>query len=387
MRETTGPGDMLAPFRNRPLSPAFDPWDPYLTWSVHEAWLLTSIEVTVTNRCNLRCEHCAVGELLTSSEGPPLPLELLFRRLDTVETLLTFSITGGEPSLGGDLIESLVLPLLRYAKARGCYTQINTNLTQPLATYEALAPWVDVFHISFNYLDAMDFHAIAFARAARPVSIGAAETLYDRMLTNAAALARQGAFVAAETIITERTASRLGAINRALARLGVRRHEIHPLYPSDFAADLPLLERRALRQSIERFLQERDPSLWALFGTLPFFACNPDPDERALVWKLLSLPNVTVRNDPDGRSRLNVHARSGEVFVQDFADLGPLGTIQEHSLTELFERWLTSPQARALHCHCAAARCLGPNLIVADTYYPGIDFSGRQAIPPAATPL
>lgn len=375
--------DALAELRARPLSPTLDPWDPYATRPFWREPLLTSVEVTATNRCNLRCEHCAVGDLLTAREGSRLPVDLLVESLAAVPTLLTFSVTGGEPSLGADLVQGFLLPLLQAAKASQLRTQVNTNLTQPLSQYLSIAPWVDVFHISFNYADAQDFHDIAFARAPRAVDGAAAARLFERMVANMRALGARGAFVSAETILTGRTAHQLAAINRYLAGAGVRRHEIHPLYPSDFAASLPLLDRRALRASIETFLTERDPGLWALFGTLPFFACNPDGEERELVWQLLSAPNVTVRNDPDGRNRLNVHGLSGDVFVQDFADLPPLGNVRQSGLIELFDRWLAMPDARRLHCHCPEANCLGPNGIVAATYYPGIDFRERRAIMPA----
>ena len=32
------------------------------------------------------------------------------------------------------------------------------------------------------------------------------------------------------------------------------------------------------------------------------------------------MKNITVRNDPDGRSRLNVNVFSGDVIVTDFGD-------------------------------------------------------------------
>ncbi|WP_143561101.1 hypothetical protein [Sporosarcina sp. P3] len=36
------------------------------------------------------------------------------------------------------------------------------------------------------------------------------------------------------------------------------------------------------------------------------------------------------------------------------------------------------PLAKNVSCHCPALRCLGPNLLVKDAYYPDIDFLKRQ---------
>ena len=70
------------------LSPAYDPWDPILSLQQHGRHELTSVELTVTHLCNMRCEHCAVGDGLTMTEAPHLPLDLLFRRLDEVRRAL-----------------------------------------------------------------------------------------------------------------------------------------------------------------------------------------------------------------------------------------------------------------------------------------------------------
>ena len=42
------------------------------------------------------------------------------------------------------------------------------------------------------------------------------------------------------------------------------------------------------------------------------------------------LKNVTTRNDPDGRSRLNVNVFTGNVIVTDFGDeTGTISNIQK----------------------------------------------------------
>ena len=58
-----------------------------------------------------------------------------------------------------------------------------------------------------------------------------------------------------------------------------------------------------------------------------------------LVKRLREEPNVTVRNDPDGRNRLNVSTFTGEVFVTDFANEPPLGNIHDDWADAIFARW------------------------------------------------
>ena len=151
------------------------------------------------------------------------------------------------------------------------------------------------------------------------------------------------------------------------------------MYPSAFAADLPLLPRERIRSVIFDLLEARDPNVWMLFGTLPFFACSDDPEDLRLIAKLRSAPNVTVRNDPDGRCRVNVNLFTGNVYVTDFAKLPPIGNIREEKLDDMFARWQEHPLQRAVGCHCPEAGCCGPNLLVTDMYYRGVDFTRRRA--------
>ena len=64
-------------------------------------------------------------------------------------------------------------------------------------------------------------------------------------------------------------------------------------------------------------------------------------DERVFYLRLANEPNVSVRNDPDGRNRLNVNLFTGDVFVTDFSDVPAFGNIADAKLDDLFERWLT----------------------------------------------
>ncbi len=126
-------------------------------------------------------------------------------------------------------------------------------------------------------------------------------------------------------------------------------------------------------------LDIRDENTWMLFGTLPFYACSPDEDDQKLLRRLRAAKNVTVRNDPDGRSRLNVNIFDGNIIVTDFGDTPPLGNIQTDSLPSAYEKWRETKLAKELSCHCPNVRCLGPNVLVKNSYYQDTDFTKRQA--------
>lgn len=362
------------------LSPENDPWDPIRSLRQYGKHTLTSVEFTVSNMCNMRCEHCAVGDTLTVSEGSKLPLDLIFRRLDEVEHLETISITGGEPTFHLRTVKDVIIPILKYAKDRGIRSQLNSNLTLDLDRYEMIAPFLDVMHISFNYTKMEDFHRVGFVRADREVGAATAAKLYERMVENTVALSKAGLFISAETMINYRTYEKLGHIHKLIDEMGCKRHEVHPMYPSSFASNLPILSLDQLREAYHQLLDVRNPQMWMLFGTLPFFSCNPSEEDRKLIRRLRSEPNVTVRNDPDGRNRLNVNLFTGDVYVTDFADVPPLGNVKWDRLDDVFAKWEGHPLNHQVNCHCPEANCCGPNLLVAHAYYPKVDFLGRKAL-------
>ncbi|PWW01161.1 radical SAM/CxCxxxxC motif protein YfkAB [Paenibacillus cellulosilyticus] len=362
------------------LSPAYDPWDPIRSLQQHGRHMLTSVEMTVSNLCNMRCEHCAVGDTLVMAEPAKMPLDLMLRRLDEVEHLETISITGGEPSFSAATVRDYMVPLLRYARSRGIRSQINSNVTLDYKRYEQLAPYLDVMHISFNYTSADDFHQVGFARSNHAVSRDTAARMYERMIDNARRLSEAGVLVSAESMINFRTHQKIDEIHQLIIEMGCKRHEVHPMYPSSFAKNLPMLSREEMLAAIEKLLNTRDKSVWMLFGTLPFFRCSTSPEERQLLARLASEPNVTVRNDPDGRNRLNVNLFTGDVFVTDFSDVPAFGNITDDRLDDVFSRWLDGALAKSIDCHCPAAGCCGPNLLVKDMYYREDDFLQRSAI-------
>lgn len=357
-----------------------DLWDPIHSLREFGKHRLTSVEMTITNLCNMRCEHCAVGDVLVMTEGAKLPLELMLQRLDEVEHLQTISITGGEPSFHEESVRNYLIPLLKYARERGIRSQLNSNLTLDYSRYAMIAPYLDVMHISFNYVSAADFHEVGFANATHPVERQTAQRLYDQMMENARRLSQEGLFVSAESMINYRTHMKLPEIHRLIVEMGCQRHEVHPMYPSAFAEQLPVLSLDEFRSAVHRLLDARDPDIWMLFGTLPFFHCNTDEQDQKLVKRLMHEPNVTMRNDPDGRNRLNVNLFTGDVYVTDFSDVPSLGNIQADRLDEVFQRWEKHPLYHTVNCYCPEVACCGPNLLVADTYYRDIDFLSRKAI-------
>ena len=363
-----------------PITPKYDPWEAYMDVDQYGKMTLTNVEFTTTTLCNMRCEHCAVGYTLQPKDPDALPLELLIQRLDEIPSLRSLSITGGEPMLSRKQVKNYVLPLLKYARSRGVRTQINSNLTLDLERYEEIIPYLDVLHISHNWGTIDEFIDIGFAMMDRKPTREQRKKLFDKMIENSRALTKAGVLVSAETMLNKRTLPHLEHIHRQVVEeMGCQRHEIHPMYPSDFASALETLSLEKMREAIHHLLDIRDENVWMLFGTLPFYSCNTHPEDLALLKRLYDTKKVTVRNDPDGRSRLNINIFTGEVIVTDFGDAPTLGNIKDQPLTESYETWMNSKLAKELNCHCPAVKCLGPNVLVKNAYYPNEDFKTRKS--------
>ncbi|SES08186.1 radical SAM/CxCxxxxC motif protein YfkAB [Salisediminibacterium halotolerans] len=361
------------------IFPSNDPWEPYTDIKQFGEARLTNIEITTTHLCNMRCEHCAVGYSLLKKDPDAFSAERIIQSLDDVEHLRTFSITGGEPMMSVKSIQNHVLPLLQYAKSRGAKTQINSNLTMPFERYEWILPYLDVLHISHNYGSADDFAEIGFAVMDKKPSAEKRKALFQTMVENSRRLAAKGMMISAETMINSRTLPHLESIHDQIVQMQAARHEVHPMYPTNFADHLPVASLDDIRSGIHRLLDHKDPDMWVLFGTLPFYPCNDDAADQALIERLFNEQNVTVRNDPDGQSRVNINIFSGDIHVTDFTAEGQLGNIETDSLEGAFRKWRDSKTAQALNCHCPAAECLGPNLLVKQAYYPDTDFTKRKA--------
>ncbi|QLK86377.1 radical SAM/CxCxxxxC motif protein YfkAB [Staphylococcus sp. 17KM0847] len=366
----------------QPITIANDPWEPYRDIEQHGQRVLSNVEFTTTNLCNMRCSHCAVGYTLQLSDPDTLPMPLILKRLDEIPTLRTISITGGEPMFSKKSIRNVVKPLLHYAYKRGIYVQMNSNLTLPLERYLDIAEYIDVLHISHNWGTIDTFTEVGFGAMEQKPPLKARIKLFEQMLNNARALSEQGMFVSAETMLNQQTQPYLEKIhNEVVDTMKCQRHEIHPMYPADFASQLEVLSLAEMKQAIHHLLDIRNPNVWMLFGTLPIFPCLQDDNDAVLRQRLLDAPNVSLRNDPDGRSRLNVNVFTGNVIVTDFGDeTGTLANIKQDTLTDVFSKWLTSSLSQSINCHCPHFECLGPNILVKNMYYPNENFNHLEQI-------
>lgn len=366
--------------KKQPISLYNDPWEAHTDVDTYGQLTLSNIEFTTTNLCNMRCSHCAVGYTLQTQDPTPLPMSLITKRLDEIPHLKTLSITGGEPMFSKKSIREVVKPLLRYAYDRGIYVQMNSNLTLPLDRYLDIAEYIDVMHISHNWGTIDTFTSVGFGAMAQKSPLKAREKLYEQMITNARTLSEQGMFVSAETMLNKSTKPYLERIHHEVVHdMKCERHEIHPMYPSDFASQLDVLSLADIKETIHHLLDFRDSDTWMLFGTLPIFPCIQNNEDQQLRQRLLNTPNVSLRNDPDGRSRLNVNVFTGNVIVTDFGDeTGTISNIKHDKLNDVFDKWLKSPLAQSLNCHCPKYRCLGPNVLVKNMYYPNVDFNQKE---------
>lgn len=353
-----------------------DEWESYHDIDKYGKLTLSNIEFTTTNLCNMRCSHCAVGYTLLTKELPTIPTDEIIRKLDEVETLRTMSFTGGEPLLTKKGIKDNLLPLLKYAKSRNIKTQINSNLTLPMSHYELVAPYLDVMHISHNWCDEKEFVETGFAMMDKTPSVEYRGQLYRNIFDNARELSKGGMFVSAETMLNRNTVPYMEKIHHEVANeMLCKRHEIHPMYASDYAEKLETIGLDEYRKVVNEILDYRNKDIWILFGTLPFYPCSQDERDVALIKRLNSEPNITTRNDVDGRSRMNLNIFTGDISVSDFTDDGSaFGNIKNESLNQIYDRWLDSNISKSINCHCPAVKCLGPNVIVKNMYYPNKEF-------------
>ncbi|WP_423220738.1 hypothetical protein [Bacillus paralicheniformis] len=104
-----------------------------------------------------------------------------------------------------------------------------------------------------------------------------------------------------------------------------------------------------------------------------FFECHGDRtygDDAAIVGgvaKYHGMP-VTVIGHQRGKD-------TKENLVRNF----PLGNIKTDSLPEAYDKWRQTKLSKELNCRCTNVRCLGPNVLVKNSYYQDTDFSLRKA--------
>ncbi|UTH15742.1 radical SAM/CxCxxxxC motif protein YfkAB [Macrococcus epidermidis] len=357
-----------------------DPWEAYNDVEKYGETKLSNIEFTTTTLCNMRCAHCAVGYTLQLKDPDTIDMKTIFKRLDEVEHLSTLSVTGGEPMFSKKSIKETVIPILKYAQDRGIYTQMNSNLTINYDRYEPIIDLVDVMHISHNWGTIDEFAEVGFHVMDKKPPLAARYKLYEQMIENSRKLSEAGMFVSAETMLNKSTLPYLEKIHHEIVNdMKCARHEVHPMYPSDFASDLNVLTTEETKAAIRKLLSFRDQETWMLFGTLPILPCSFDKDDLLFLEEVNKAKNVTVRNDPDGRSRLNVNVFTGDVIVTDFGDeTGTIENIITTPLQEIYDKWKVSALNQSLNCHCPKVKCLGPNLLVKNMYYPNVDFKANE---------
>jgi radical SAM protein with 4Fe4S-binding SPASM domain len=104
----------------------------------HRLRLPISGSIEVTQRCNLRCAHCYLGDYRRGHSGlKELTTAEIYRLLDQMANAgcLWLLITGGEPFLRPDLLD-----IYRYARRKGLLLTLFTNATLiDEATADALA--------------------------------------------------------------------------------------------------------------------------------------------------------------------------------------------------------------------------------------------------------
>ncbi|MEB8171788.1 MAG: radical SAM/CxCxxxxC motif protein YfkAB [Macrococcoides caseolyticum] len=357
-----------------------DPWEAYKEVEKFGETKLSNIEFTTTTLCNMRCAHCAVGYTLQLKDPDTIDMTTILKRLDEVEHLSTLSITGGEPMFSKKSIKETVTPILEYAKSRGIYTQMNSNLTINYDRYEPFIDLIDVMHISHNWGTIDEFAEVGFHVMDKKPPIKARYKLYEQIIENARRLSEAGMFVSAETMLNKSTLPYLEKIHKEIVNdMKCARHEVHPMYPSDFASDLNVLTIEETKTAIRQLLSFRDEDTWMLFGTLPILPCSMNADDLSFLDDVHSAKNVTVRNDPDGRSRLNVNVFTGDVIVTDFGDeTGTIENIIDTPLQDVYDKWKQSALNQTINCHCPKVKCLGPNLLVKNMYYPDVDFKANE---------
>ena len=104
------------------------------------------ISFEVTHKCNFSCDFC-FNQNSFKNNIKELSTSQIFKIIDNItkEGITTIRFTGGEPFLRKD-----ILKILEYAKAKGLYTKVNTNLIFSNQYIKKLKNYVDCLYLSFN---------------------------------------------------------------------------------------------------------------------------------------------------------------------------------------------------------------------------------------------
>jgi pyruvate formate lyase activating enzyme len=107
------------------------------------------VTVIFTGGCNYDCPYCQNAEIIPRTSGTEMSIEDIFQR-STGNLVDGFCITGGEPTIHGDLPD-----LLKALKSTGLHVNLNTQGSVPSILEECLpfldSVWFDIKAPSETY--------------------------------------------------------------------------------------------------------------------------------------------------------------------------------------------------------------------------------------------
>lgn len=281
---------------------------------------LRSVELGVTSRCNLGCAYCcAYGP----EEQRTLSTAECISILESIPHLQRVKLSGGEVLLKFDVCRDVV----RWCAARGVVSQINTNGTVlGEGRIAALADaGLDVLHVSLNFVDAQA-HA-AYYRVKPEV--------HERIVNAIRESVSSPIATVVETMLMPDTRDSLVDVHRAVARLGVRRHEIQMEVPRTRGAYALALSGAEIQRCVRELLESRRPDVELCFSCLSAFFGHDDPFWR--VFDGAPADGVRVPRCIDGLEQLHVHS-NGDVLICELGYPVVIGNVFQERLIRIFDR-------------------------------------------------
>lgn len=105
---------------------------------------ISNLILEVTRKCNLRCAHCLRGDV----QRMTMSNEVLSRAMGFIDSVCTLTVTGGEPSLAPEVLESLI-NILYWRKVQvGAFYIVSNGMNHNkyrrfLTAVERLYGWCD----------------------------------------------------------------------------------------------------------------------------------------------------------------------------------------------------------------------------------------------------
>ena len=205
--------------------------DNLLKTSEYDMSYPISVEMTLTNACNLKCVYCSDNELRTrQGRNQELALDVIKRLFDDLAAGGTKGITlegGGEPSLYSKFGE-----VVSYAKSKGLALGLITNGTVRIA--EELLREFEWIRVSLDASTAEEY-----------VELKGVDC-FERVLSNIAHYATHCKTVGIGYVVTNRNISQIEPLVMRLREMGVSYIQLRPvvdceeLYPKD--VDLSFLK-------------------------------------------------------------------------------------------------------------------------------------------------